>query len=193
MDDEGGLEEVAAARSRLEQARAQVQEAVTRARAHGHTWAQIGGVLGMTRQAAFKRFGSPRDPRTGANMPPPTTTDVLLESTEAVFRLIDAGNYEAVRAMMATDTATVLTRAVVLDTWAGAVADTGNLTGCRDTRLELPDGTVLGPGEAAHGSLVGHTTLDCAAGQWTGRVAYAPDRRIVGLLIVPPDHGNLPF
>lgn len=193
MSDDGGLEEVAAAWSRLEQARAQVHEAVTRARAHGHTWAQIGGVLGMTRQAAFKRFGSPRDPRTGANMFPTTTTDVLLESTEAVFRLIDAGNYEALRAMMATDTATVLTRDVVLDTWAGAVADTGNLIGCRDTRLELPDGTCLGPGEAAHGSLVGQTTLDCEAGEWVGRVAYAPDRRVVGLLIVPPDRGNLPF
>lgn len=193
LSDDDGLEEVAAAQVRLEQARTQLHDAVTRARAHGHTWAQIGEVLGMTRQAAFKRFGSPRDPRTGENMSAPTTTDDLLESTERIFRLIDAGDYEALRSMMSTDTAAVLTREVILGTWAEAVAETGNLIGCRDTGLELPDGTSISPGEAVHGSLIGYTMIDCEAGQWMGRVAYAPDRQVVGLLIVPPDHEDLPF
>lgn len=193
LKDDAGLDEVAAAQRRLEQARTQLHEAVTRARAYDHTWAQIGDVLGMSRQAAFKRFGSPRDPRTGESMQPTATTEELVETTERIFRLIDAGDYDTLLPMMSKDTAAVLTRDVVLDTWAQAVTDTGNLTGCRDTGLELPDGTPIGAGDAVHGSLIGHTMIDCEAGQWVGRVAYDPDRHVVGLLVVPPDHGELPF
>jgi hypothetical protein len=42
--------------------------AVDRARERGHTWQEIGEVLGTTRQAAFQRFGRPLDPRTGRPM-----------------------------------------------------------------------------------------------------------------------------
>ena len=34
-----------------------MREAVQRARQVGHTWAEIGELLGTTRQAAFQRFG----------------------------------------------------------------------------------------------------------------------------------------
>ena len=192
LKDDASLDEVAVAQARLEQARTRLHEAVARARAHDHTWAQIGEVLGMTRQAAFKRFGSPRDPRTGENMQA-TTTGELVETTERIFRLIDAGAYDELLPMMSKDTAAVLTRDLVLDTWAQAVAETGNLTGFRDTGLELPDGTLITAGDAVHGSLIGHTIIDCEAGRWVGRVAYGSDRHVVGLLIVPPDHAELPF
>ena len=36
-----------------------LQQAVDRARADGHSWREIGDVLGTTRQAAFQRFGHP--------------------------------------------------------------------------------------------------------------------------------------
>jgi hypothetical protein len=42
-----------------------MQAAVQRARELGRTWAEVGQVLGMSRQAAFQRFGRPSDPRTG--------------------------------------------------------------------------------------------------------------------------------
>ena len=42
--------------------------AVQRAREEGHTWEEIGQVLGTTRQAAFQRFGKATDPRTGQPM-----------------------------------------------------------------------------------------------------------------------------
>lgn len=45
-----------------------VQAAVLRARAAGRTWAEVGQVLGMSRQAAFQRFSRPADPRTGEPM-----------------------------------------------------------------------------------------------------------------------------
>jgi hypothetical protein len=86
-----------------------------------------GAVLGITRQAAFKRFGSPRDPRTGGAMRAP------------------------------------LTRDVVLGTWARAVADAENTVGCRDTVVELPDGTPVQAAQTMLGSLVGHTVLECEA------------------------------
>ena len=44
------------------------QAAVERARTAGHTWAEVGQVLGISRQAAFQRFGRPVDPRTGQPM-----------------------------------------------------------------------------------------------------------------------------
>ena len=31
----------------------------------GRTWQEIGDLLGVTRQAAFQRYGKPIDPRTG--------------------------------------------------------------------------------------------------------------------------------
>jgi hypothetical protein len=45
-----------------------MQAAVQRAREAGSTWAEVGQVLGITRQAAFQRFGRPVDPRTGQPM-----------------------------------------------------------------------------------------------------------------------------
>lgn len=34
-----------------------IRDAVARARTEGHSWATIGAVLGVSRQAALKRFG----------------------------------------------------------------------------------------------------------------------------------------
>jgi hypothetical protein len=46
-----------------------LRAAVERARAEGHTWQEIGEVVGTTRQAAFQRFGRPDLP--GASRPEP--------------------------------------------------------------------------------------------------------------------------
>jgi len=45
-----------------------MQAAVQRAREAGRTWAEVGEVLGISRQAVFQRFGKPADPRTGRPM-----------------------------------------------------------------------------------------------------------------------------
>ncbi|NJC23766.1 hypothetical protein BJ994_002842 [Arthrobacter pigmenti] len=121
------------------------------------------------------------------------TTEDVVELTERVFRLVDSGDYDTLCGLMAEETAAVLTRDVVLGIWARAVADTGNLVGCRQTGVQLPDGTPAEVGETLLGSLVGHTVLECEAGRWLGRVALDPEHRVVGMLVVPPDHGKLPF
>ena len=62
------LETVTVVRSLARVVEDGLREAVQQARRAGHTWAEIGDLLGTTRQAAFQRFGRPLDPRTGAPM-----------------------------------------------------------------------------------------------------------------------------
>lgn len=58
------LELVAAASTAFEAARAALHDAVRRALDEGATWSEIGDVLGVSRQAAFQRFG-PKQAREG--------------------------------------------------------------------------------------------------------------------------------
>ncbi|TYC96301.1 hypothetical protein FQ377_14010 [Arthrobacter echini] len=184
--DPSGLDDVIAADHQLNLARMELQQAVDRARAQDLTWAQIGEALGFTRQAAFKRFGNPRDPRTGQPTTPAPETTAVEKKTEEVFSLIDAGDYETLASMMAKGIAEVLTRDAVLNTWAHVVADTGNLIACRNTSVELPDGSAVIDNERVRGSLIGRTFLECEAGQWAAQVVFDPDSNITGILITAP-------
>ena len=191
-EEDDALRAVLAARDRVARAQQELDEAVRAARASGRTWADVGRVLGTSRQAAFKRFGSIRDPRTGAAMSPTTTTEVAA-LTERAFGLVDAGAYDDLAALMTAPTAAALTREVVLDTWAAVAGATGNLVRCTGTRVELPDGSTVAEGEQVVGNVVAETTLECEDGSWRGRVAYDGDRRVIGLLVVPPDATDLPW
>ncbi|WP_252974185.1 hypothetical protein [Janibacter melonis] len=51
-----------------------LRQAVAAARAHGHSWAAIGGVLGLSRQAVQQRFGSETGPGSDAAEPGAGTT-----------------------------------------------------------------------------------------------------------------------
>lgn len=53
------LDWIGQAHARLAGAEAEVTAAVTRARLHGHSWAAIADRLGVSRQAAQQRFGTP--------------------------------------------------------------------------------------------------------------------------------------
>lgn len=123
----------------------------------------------------------------------PTATTHVVALTERVFAIIDTGDYETLRTLMPDDVAKVLTRDVVLDTWARAVADTGNLVRCADTHVELPGGGSLADGEPVLGTVVGVTSVECAAGSWLGRVALDAQGRVLGLLVLPPGTRDLPF
>ena len=192
MGGRGPLDGVRVASADVERAQQGLRDAVRAARAEGCTWAELGEVLGTTRQAAFKRFGSIRDPRTGAEMSAIDTTEVVA-TTERVFSLMDAGDADALAALMAAPTAAVLTRDVVLDTWAAVVGATGNLVRCVGTRIELPDGSPVAAGDRVVGDVVAQTTVECEAGEWVGRVAYDGDGRVTGLLVVPPGTSDLPW
>ena len=186
------LDGVRAAAADVERAQQRLRDAVGAARAAGRTWAELGQVLGTTRQAAFKRFGSIRDPRTGAEMEA-VDTHRLVGTTERVFALVDAGDHDGLAALMTAPTAAALTREVVLDTWAAVVGATGNLARCVATEIELPDGTSVAEGDRVVGDVVARTTVECEAGEWLGRVAYDGDGRVTGLLVVPPGTTDLPW
>jgi hypothetical protein len=80
------LTAMAAARELSAATGAALQEAVDRARATGHSWREIGDVLGTTRQAAFQRFGHPVDPRTGA----PVTKDIPPAAVDRAVATVSA-------------------------------------------------------------------------------------------------------
>jgi len=61
-----------------------LREAIQNARLAGHTWAEIGELLGTTRQAAFQRFGRPLDPRTGV----PMSDTILPDAAERAAGLL---------------------------------------------------------------------------------------------------------
>lgn len=182
-DDE--LDSIRAAQAGLEASRRVLADAVKAARAADHTWAEIGELLGISRQAAFKRFGSPRDPRTGNVMAQRSSRGVIDRATEA-FQLLNAGNIDALQALMAPGIAGQLTRELLTDTWASVVGETGPLVDVADPVVTMSDGTPLSDDDQVLGPVVGQLTLVCEAGEWTGRVTVDDSGRVIGLLILPP-------
>ncbi|GGC81576.1 hypothetical protein GCM10011512_05350 [Tersicoccus solisilvae] len=43
------------------------------------------------------------------------------------------------------------------------------------------------------GTVVGATAIQCKAGSAEGRVAVTKDLKVIGILMVTPKHGRLPF
>lgn len=186
------MDEIIQASQALGLARARLHDAVHAARGQGRSWAEIGELLGMTRQAAFKRFARPVDPRDGEAMKPRTLTG-LTERTESTFRLITTGDHDTLQAHIREEARSQLTPTLIGDVWAEALGMVGELESFRDTHVELHDGTVLDENEAVVGTVIGATVLQCEGGDLVGRVAFDENEDIVGLLIVPTDHGTLPF
>jgi hypothetical protein len=61
-DKAARLDALARSVAAFEAARVALEDAVGGALAHGASWSEIGGVLGISRQAAFHRYG-PKGPR----------------------------------------------------------------------------------------------------------------------------------
>lgn len=57
LHDATNFRRIVRAREAVEQADAELRDAVAQARADGDSWAAIGAALGVTRQAAYQRFG----------------------------------------------------------------------------------------------------------------------------------------
>ncbi|BDZ41985.1 hypothetical protein GCM10025865_12840 [Paraoerskovia sediminicola] len=186
------MDEIQQAQQGLDAARQRLADAVHDARAQGRTWSEIGEALGMSKQAAYKRFGKPVDPATGEQITARRTGDVGA-ITEEVFRCAASGDLDRLEGLMHPRTAEELPQEVVAETWHRVLTEVGALERCEGTRVETPDGTVVEDEEPLLGIAVGATTLVCEAGTLLGRVAVDQDLRVVGILIVPPDHGPLPF
>ncbi|HEY5320972.1 MAG TPA: DUF3887 domain-containing protein, partial [Galbitalea sp.] len=106
------------------QAVALVAAAVEQARATGQTWQDIGDVLGVSRQAAFQRFGKPIDPRTGETM----NTTPLPEAVSLAETIIEAlahGRWDDVTGRFDTQMRDALTGDGLAAAWAQVVGMAG--------------------------------------------------------------------
>lgn len=145
---------------------------VGQARQEGATWQIIGDALGVSRQAAFQRYGRPADPRTGE----PLTTHPLPDAAELAVSVIDdlvSGRWTSIAEQFDPAMRDGLSEDALAAAWTQVVG----LAGTLESRGE-PE--VLRAGDVT----VTNTALWLEAGDYTARIAFRDDRTIAGLHIV---------
>ena len=147
---------------------------VQRAREAGHTWEEIGQVLGTTRQAAFQRFGRPADPRTGQPMaqwilPGAAERGAALFADLAALRWADARRDFGERIAGKLDADGLATIWARLAGMLGQLEETGEAVA-----FQAGDHTVV------------DVPLSFEAGERTGRVSYDRGGKVTGLFFLPP-------
>ena len=151
-----------------------LRQTVDAARAAGHTWQEIGEVLGTTRQAAFQRFGRPLDPRTGIAMAESIRPDAAERGVTLLVNLVE-GNYPEVRRDFDDTMAEAAgTDAAIAAIWAGLVGLVGGYE-----RMGEPHTHQLGDYTAVD------VPLEFEAGALTARVSYDPAGKVAGLRFLP--------
>lgn len=164
-----------AAREVQDQAETLMTAAVQQARDAGRTWQEIGEVLGVTRQAAFQRYGKPIDPRTGDVM----TTKPLPEAVELARTVIDDLTHCRWAEVSTRFDATMrdrLTDEGLAEAWAHIVGLAGAYERHGDT-------------DAVRGGdfTTTNTLLSFEAGDFVARITFRDDQTIAGLYILNPD------
>ena len=154
---------------------AALKSSVSRARAAGHTWQQIGDLLGVSRQAAFQRFGSAIDPRTGRPMSSSVPPGAAGRGTRILIDWIE-GRHDAVAAEFGAEMAGRVTPAALAEGWARAIGTVG-----RYEHMGKPAVTQRGD------LTVVEIPLFFEAGELKGRAVFDPAGRVTGLWAVAPD------
>jgi hypothetical protein len=151
-----------------------MQAAVHRARKAGRTWAEVGQVLGISRQAAFQRFGKPADPRTGQ----PMASSILPGAAERAAALLAdlvAGRW----AQVCRDFDDRVAQQRDADGMAVAWA---RLTGMIGLLEQVGEPVAYQAGD--------HTLVDIPlsfeAAERTARIAYDREGKVAGLHFLPP-------
>jgi hypothetical protein len=168
------LAAVGAALRTVRGAEAELREAVDAARRAGHTWQEIGDLLGTSRQAAFQRFGRPVDPSTGTPLAGPRLPDAARRAEDLVIAIIE-GRWDDVR----RDFDERMLEAVDEDLVVLAWTQVGSAVG-RYERMGEP--MVVAAGD--------YTTVNVPlyfeAGERTVQATYRADGQVAGLWIRPP-------
>jgi hypothetical protein len=167
------LNAVAVARELSAAVSGTLRAAVDRARSAGHSWSEIGDVLGTTRQAAFQRFGRPVDPRTGRPMAQALLPDAADRAIAAVAHLVD-GRWEDVRRDFDETMLDRVDADRIASAWAQAVGMVGRFEHMGEPFAhQAGDYTVV------------DVPLHCEAGELAGQVSYDQNGKIAGLFIRP--------
>ncbi|KZM74833.1 DUF3887 domain-containing protein [Nocardia terpenica] len=174
------LTQVASARDTARAAENALRAAVDRAREAGHTWQEIGEVLGTSRQAAFQRFGRHIDPQTGAVVPREAET-VRPELAEHAMALIAAWS-EQRWAEVRRDFDDRMARELSEDLLARAWGQTVGMVG----RYEHAGEPFV---RQAGVFTVVFVPLQFEAAEMTGQVFYDDTGKVAGLFLKPIGSG----
>jgi hypothetical protein len=151
---------------------------VQQGRDAGHTWQEIGDLLGVTRQAAFQRFGKPIDPRTGEPMDKTVRMADAAERAVTIVTAILEGRMDEARQFFNAQVMAGFTDEVR----GSALATVTGLVGAFEG---------FGEGEPFVRRIGDHTVVDIPlcfeAGDMKARVAFDTDEKVAGLFILNPD------
>jgi len=157
-------------------ATAALRLAVERASAGGHSWQEIGDLLGISPQAAFQRYGRPRDvPASSGEAVSPVVTDA---ADRAIAVLADwfEGRYDAVAATFDASLAAKLPA-------AGLAAARAQLAGTAGQYRRLGDDEPLVRQLGDY--TVADVPLEFETGPMKGRVSFDRAGRVAGLYVLP--------
>lgn len=162
------LDEIAFFQGAAIEVEAELQAAVQRAREAGRTWAEIGKVLGVTRQAAFQRFGRPADPRTGRPMVEAMVPGAA-QRGESLFADLVTGRWAEVCRSFGDELAGKIDADGLARAWAVQIGQVGQFERMgRPSAYPAGDYTLVDiPLFFEAGERTGRVTFDCA-GQVAG-------------------------
>ncbi|MCR6484650.1 DUF3887 domain-containing protein [Amycolatopsis sp. OK19-0408] len=175
MPKHGPLTEVGEALRKVRDAEAKLRETVETAREAGHTWQEIGDLLGTSRQAAFQRFGRPVDPATGESMAELKLPDAVQRAEELVAELVGC-NWPEVRRTFDDRMSQAVGEDELRLAWSQVAGSVG--------RYER-----MGAGYARSTDeyTVVHMPLAFEAGERTVLVTYRENGQVAGLWIKPSE------
>lgn len=150
-----------------------VRTVVQQSRERGATWQTIGDALGVSRQAAFQRYGKPIDPRTGELMNTTPLTDAA-ELARSVVRDLAAGRWELITDRFDPAMRDGLSEEALAAAWSQIVGLSGGFEGQGEPAVSR-----------ASDVTVTNTPLLMEAGDYTARISFRDDRTIAGLHILP--------
>ncbi|SDE15199.1 DUF3887 domain-containing protein [Auraticoccus monumenti] len=149
-----------------------VRAVVQQAREEGATWQVVGAALGVSRQAAFQRYGRPTDPRTGEPMDT-TPLDGVAELAASVIEDLATGRWSRVTDQFDPTMRDGLSEDALAAAWAQIVGLSGAYEGHGEpTAVRAGDVTIT------------TTALALEAGDYTVRTTFRDDRTIAGLHIL---------
>ena len=167
------LAAVASALQGAQDAEAILEIAVHTARDAGCTWQQIGDVMGITRQAAFQRFGRPKDPRTGREMKRPDPQ--AAKRAMSILTAFLAGDWTTVGAAFTAQMRVEMPPERMGEALAQVVGAFGEVE-----RLGRP--AVHQRGDIT----VVDVPVEFEAGSLKGRISFDSDGAVAGLFLVNP-------
>jgi len=151
---------------------------VQQCRDAGHTWQEIGDVLGVTRQAAFQRFGKPIDPRTGEPMDKTVRMADAAERAITIAAAVLEGRMDEARPSFNEQVRAAFTDQVRGDSLATVAGLVGAFEG-------------FGDGEPFVRRIGDHTVVDIPlryeAGDMKARIAFDMDEKVAGFFILVPE------